>query len=77
MLSAELSQGILNHIDVLVIPNSSNAVVKKYLATKRLAEFMNNGGVVLSTGDAAEVVPAHKNFIKVRSAAEIRKHILK
>lgn len=77
VMSAELSQGILNHLDVLVIPNSSNAVVKKYLFPGRLTEFMNNGGVVISTGDAAEVVPAHKNFIKVRSAAEIRKHILK
>ena len=77
VMSAELSQGILNHLDVLVIPNSSNAVVKKYLSPKRLAEFMDKDNMVIATSDDGGLVPAHKNFIRVQSAAEIRKHILK
>jgi hypothetical protein len=76
VMSAELNQGILNHLDALVIPNSNSAVVKKYLVPKRLTEFMNKGGIVLSTGDAAQAVPAHKNFIKVSSADKLKKYIL-
>ena len=77
VMSTELSQGILNHLDVLVLPSSNHAVLKKYLPEKRLAEFMDKGNMVIATSDDGGLVPAHKNFIKVQSAAEIRKHILK
>ena len=77
VMSAELNQGILKHLDVLVIPNSIKATVKKYLTAPQLIGFMNRGGMVVATGDVAGVVPKHKNYISLPKNANINKYIVK
>ena len=77
VMGAELNQGILNHLDYLIIPGSKKEIIKKYLSSKRLEKFMNGGGVIIATGDVAGIVPDHKNFIKLPADSDVRKYILK
>ncbi len=78
VMSAELNQGILLHLDVLVIPECNKDTVRKYLAAQRLTDFMNRGGSVITTGkDSAGIVPEHKNYIRLPENACIKKYIVK
>ena len=81
VMDAELNNGILKHLDVLVVPSPQKEALKKFLGTdlrkKQLAEFLNNGGVILNAGAAAGAIQPHKNFIKVPEDADIKKYILK
>lgn len=75
VMKTELNQGILNHLDILVMPHSNKAIVKKYLSARQLEAFMDRGGKVISTGDTSDGIPAHKNFIKLSPDADINKYI--
>ena len=77
VMSTEVSQGILKHLDVLVIPSSVPATVKKYLTGKVLTGFMDNGGTVITTGKADGMVPEHKNYKKLSCKDDVVKCILK
>lgn len=76
VMSSELNQGIFRHLDVLVIPDNIKAVVVKYLSSKQLADFMNNGGRVITSGEVASMVPEHKNSVKLPRNADIKKYIM-
>ena len=77
VMSSELSQGILRHLDILVMPDSKKNVVKNYLSQKQLKDFMDSGSKVIAAGDIGSIVPAHKNLIKLPANADVKKHILK
>ena len=77
----EISDGILHHLDYLVLPHGNPgfykvSVQRPYLQ-KAFLEFMERGGVVLASGNGADVVPAHKNLKKLPEKVDFKKYILK
>ena len=77
----EISDGILHHLDYLVLPHGNPgfykvSVQRPYLQ-KAFLEFMERGGVVLASGNGADVVPAHKNLKKLPEKVDFQKYILK
>ena len=77
VMSAELNQGILSHLDVLVIPSADLKKTKKYLSQKQLKKFMDNGGVVIAADKSSMLAPPHKNFKQLSPNADILKYIFK
>ena len=67
----ELNEGILDHVDVFVVPDALDAA-NKSLATGRkdmLIRFMDKGGRILVSGAEAAFFPPHRN-LKVIPAGE-------
>ena len=77
IMSSDLSKGIFRHLDILVLPDSIKDVVVKYLSGEQLTDFMNNGGKVIASGEVANMVPDHKNAVKLPRHADIKKYIIK
>jgi hypothetical protein len=81
VMEVELNNAILKHLDVLVIPSPQKAALKKFLGSdlrkKQIAEFLNNGGVIIDIGEAEGAIQPHKNFIKLPKDADLIKYILK
>ncbi len=76
VMAAEINQGILRHLDVLILPNSKINVAKDYITTKQLKDFMDAGNTVVATGKIATLAPEHKNLIKLPAKASVKKHIM-
>lgn len=81
IMLTELQQGLLKHMDVLVIPHGDGAVIKKYMtqsfSKKTLKAFMDRGGIIFASGNAAPAVTPHKNFKALPEKANLKKYILK
>jgi hypothetical protein len=79
MLS-EINKGWLRHLDFLVLPHADGALTQKYMNTpynkKVLTEFLNNGGIILAGGNAADAVANHKNVKKLPAEVDFKKYIL-
>ena len=80
VMAAEVDQGIMRHLDFLVMPHGNPLFYKKSMKTpfaqQQLLKFMERGGVVLASGNAAEVVPGHKNLKKLPPKTDFKKYIL-
>ena len=79
VMQIEVEQGIMRHLDFLVIPHGNPLFYKKVLTNsfvrKQLLKFMEQGGVILASGNAADMVPAHKNLKKLPEKADFKKYI--
>ena len=76
VMAAEINQGILRHLDVLILPNSKINVAKDYITPEQLKDFMDAGNTVVATGKIATLAPEHKNLIKLPAKASVKKHIM-
>jgi glutamine amidotransferase PdxT len=81
VMMAEINQGIMKHLDFLVMPHGNKTVIDKYMggafAQQQLKMFLARGGVILASGNAAGVVPKHKNAKKLPEKVDFKKYILK
>ena len=81
IMMTEINKGMLRHLDYLVMAHADGAVIKKYMtmpySKAKLTEFVNNGGVILAAGNAADAVPNHKNVKKLPAKVDFKKYILK
>ena len=76
VMAAEINQGILRHLDVLILPNSKVNVAKDYITPEQLKDFMDAGNTVVATGKISTLAPEHKNLIKLPAKASVKKHIM-
>ena len=80
IMLSEINKGWLRHLDFLVLPHADGALTKKYMNTpyskKVLTEFLNNGGIILAGGNAADAVADHKNVKKLPAKVDFKKYIL-
>ena len=67
ILGAKFAEGILNHVDVLVIPDADDQKNIDFIKAhqKYLQDFMDRGGRVLVSGAEAKAVKAHRNLVEV------------
>ena len=81
VMMAELNQGIMRHLDYLVMPHGNKKVIHQYMGQPFVQEqfkmFMDRGGVILASGNAAGIVPSHKNVKKLPEKVDFKKYILK
>ena len=81
VMMAEVNQGIMKHLDYLVMPHGNQKVIHKYMgqafAQQQLKMFLDRGGVILASGNAAGIVPKHKNARKLPEKVDFKKYILK
>lgn len=79
ILTGDFTEGILRHVDVLVVPDAIDAK-NIYLAktTKHyLEEFLNNGGKILVSGAEAKAFPKHRNVVEVPAGNSFVEEVLK
>ena len=81
IMMAEINQGIMRHLDYLVMPHGNKKVIHKYMgqafSQQQLKMFMERGGVVLAAGNAAGIVPKHKNAKRLPEKVDFKKYLLK
>lgn len=65
ILTSTFSEGILEHVDVLVVPDAIDAKNIAIAKSPAILKFMNKGGKVLSSGAEAKAFPKHKNFVEI------------
>jgi hypothetical protein len=77
----EISDGILHHLDYLVLPHGNPDFYKTSLRgpflQKAFLEYMERGGIILAAGNSAGIVPAHRNLKKLPEKVDFKKYILK
>ena len=73
--SREVEQGMLYHLDVLVVAHDSFGTCKKHLSGKytreQLEAFLKRGGRIVVSGSGAESVPKHPSVIEVPVGASL------
>jgi hypothetical protein len=81
VMLAEINQGIMRHLDFLVMPHGNALFYKTHMKApftqQQFLNFMDRGGVILATGNAATVIPAHRNLKKLPEKVDFKKYILK
>ena len=81
VMTAEVNQGLLRHLDYFVMPNGVGNFIKKYanrpFTKKVLKDFVDRGGIILAGGNAAKALPDHKNIKKLPAKVDFKKYILK
>ena len=79
--SREVEQGMLRHLDVLVVAHDSFGSCKKHLSGKynreQLEAFLKRGGRIVVSGSGAESVPRHPNVVEVPIGASLAEAALK
>ena len=79
VMQIEIEQGIMRHLDFLVMPHGNVLFYKKLMAVpfvrQQLLKFMEKGGIILASGNAADMVPTHKNLKKLPEKADFKKYI--
>jgi len=77
----EVREGILNHLDALVIPEgkreSYQTVMKNPLWDKGIRNFLNRGGLIAAVGNGAEFLPAHANLKVLKAEDDLISPLLK
>ena len=80
VMMAELNQGIMKHLDYFIMPHGNQKVINRYMgqpySQQQLKMFMERGGVILASGNAAKIVPQHKNLKKLPEKVDFKKYIL-
>ena len=61
---SELNEGILDHLDVFIVPDGMDAAHKNLAAGRKemFKQFLDRGGKLLVSGDEAAFFAPHKNF---------------
>ena len=81
VMMAEINQGIMRHLDYLVMPHGNKNVIHKYMGQpfvqQQFKMFLDRGGVILAEGNAAGILPEHKNAKKLPEKTDFKKYILK
>ena len=79
--SRQVEQGMLHHLDVLVVAHDSFGTCKKHLSGKynqeQLEAFLKRGGRIVVSGSVVEGVPKHPNVIEVPVGASLAEAALK
>ena len=67
--SHEVEQGMLRHLDVLIVAHDIHGSCKKHLSGKfvrsQIRAFLDRGGKIVVSGNGNECVPRHRNVIEV------------
>ena len=61
--TASLGSGILEHLDVMIIPDNRLDACKRALAVPFIRMFLDRGGKLIVSEAAAEFAPKHKNVV--------------
>lgn len=77
ILTSSFSEGILNHVDVLVVPDAIDSKNIALAKSPAVLNFLNKGGKVLSSGEEAKAFPKHKNFVEVPVGKSFVEEVLK
>ena len=76
-----VDQGVLHHLDVLIIPDAIADRNKSVFAGKRrtaqITRFLDDGGKVLYSGNGNASLPTHKNIINVPMGGSFVPYALK
>ena len=79
ILTGDFSEGILRHVDVLVVPDAID--IKNINLAKNskeyLNEFLNNGGKILVSGSEAKAFPKHRNVVEIPAGKSFVEEVLK
>lgn len=80
VMMTEIDQGIMRHLDYLIVPHGNSLFYKQTLTKpfpqEQFRKFMDKGGIILASGNAVEVLPSHKNLKKLPEKVDYKKHIL-
>lgn len=75
----DIDDGELNHIDVLILPDgiaeSNRSFFRRSSRWAMLKKFMDRGGIILASGNAAKPLPEHKNLKKFPAGADFSKYL--
>ena len=79
ILNADFTEGILRHVDVLVVPD---AIDEKNIslaqgAAHNLKELLDNGGKILVSGAEAKAFPKHPNVVEIPAGESFVEEALK
>ena len=79
--SRQVEQGMLHHLDVLVVAHDSFGTCKKHLSGQyvsgQVKAFLERGGRIVVSGSGAESVPRHPNVIEVPVGASLAEAALR
>jgi len=67
IFTSNFTEGILDHVDVLVIPDAHDLRSIEFIKANQnyLQDFMDRGGRILASGVEAQAVKAHRNLVEV------------
>lgn len=77
----DIDNGGLRHTDVLILPHGIADNNKRFFSGKSnsrwqiLKEFMERGGLILASGNAAAPLPEHKNLKKLPADADFSEYL--
>ncbi|MBO5690154.1 MAG: hypothetical protein J6S73_09500, partial [Lentisphaeria bacterium] len=79
ILDVDFAKGILDHVDVLVVPDAMDAKNIKLAENYRdfLRDFMNRGGKVLVSGEEAKAFEKHPNLVEIPAGESFVEEALK
>ncbi|MBO5922901.1 MAG: hypothetical protein J6Q81_00170 [Lentisphaeria bacterium] len=79
ILNADFTEGILRHVDVLVVPDAIDAknIGLAQSAAHNLKEFLENGGKILVSGAEAKAFPKHRNVVEIPAGKSFVEEVLK
>lgn len=76
----ELRERGLHHYDALVLPAGEEKAYKKLKENEfyrtRIAEFLDRGGRIVTSGNGAKYLPEHKNVKQLRTGADFAPALL-
>lgn len=74
-----VDDGALRHIDVLILPHGIAEHNRDFFSRgarwEKLKDFMERGGIILASGNAATPLPEHKNLKKLPADADFTRHL--
>ena len=75
-----LNQGMLDHLDVFVLPHGIKSTYKglftRPFPKEQIEKFLRRGGLLLASGNAAEFLPDHPNAKRLPADADFVKEAL-
>ena len=79
ILTTDFTEGLLRHVDVLVVPDAIDAknINLAKTAKHNLEEFLNNGGKILVSGAEAKAFPKHRNVVEIPAGKSFVEEALK
>ena len=77
----DVLEGILNHLDALVIPEgrreSYRSIMKNPCWSEGIRKFLDRGGSIVAVGNGAEFLPAHANLKVLKAGDDLTGPLLK
>lgn len=76
---SNVDDGDLNHIDALILPDGIAENNRNFFSRgarwEKLKEFMDRGGIILASGNAATPLPDHPNLKKLPAGADFTEYL--